>query len=143
MMNKYEAKISEESSDKIFSNNYAEQIGQLDINTGFSNIHEMLETEILQIQSMVRVMQQRQRFMDIKEGLLEEQKGYKADMQKILAGKTTLTTFFNKDKQTVIKSLEAKITESNSKIDKVIVLCDIITGILGYVEIDSFKVHSG
>ena len=36
---------------------------------------------------MVRVMQQRQRYLDLKESLLEEQKGYKADMQKILAGK--------------------------------------------------------
>jgi hypothetical protein len=61
MMNKYESKISETNTDshRIFTNNYSEQIQSLDINQGFSNIHEMLETEILQIQSMIKVMQQR------------------------------------------------------------------------------------
>ena len=90
----------------------------------------------------------------LKEKLLLKQKEEKLDLQKFLAGKTTIKSVFQSgSKEDRIKGAEANIAEVIKFLNKILrkekigkelesvqFLCDIVTVILGYVEIDRFKV---
>ena len=62
-------------------------------------MHQMLEIEILEIASFTKVIHQRNKYLELKEKALQEQKGLKNELHKVLAGKTTLGTLLKKDKK--------------------------------------------
>jgi len=59
-----------------------------------------------------------------------------------MAGKTTVKTFFSsKTKDESAKTLQDLIDAANKDIESLTLICDIMTVILGYIEIDNFKLE--
>merc|ERR1712137_73928 len=71
---------------------------------------------------------------------LHKQKQLKLSMQRILAGKKIFRSIFTrKSNEQIISELEQEITQAESDYEKIQFICDIITVVIGYIEIDKFK----
>lgn len=69
-----------------------------------------------------------------------KQKELQLDLQKVIVGKTTLRTLFKKaSPQTVIKEIEEQIACLQLDQSDIGQICNFISAILAFVEIDKFK----
>lgn len=104
-------------------------------------VHELIRQEVREISAFIESMESRRTFKEYKDSLMKKLRDLKSDENKIIAGKSSLRSVFSKktkeESASVIKlqieSTEAEITKSGE-------IQDIMTVILGYVEIDKFKV---
>ena len=81
-------------------------------------------------------------FENWKRKISGKQKDLQIEMQEALMGKTSLKNLFNKmSKAEVLLLLEQNLSDINVELAGLSFICDIVVVILGYLEIDRFKVN--
>lgn len=115
-------------------------IGNKSSENPYENLVEMLKEEIIEIEAFLETMQIKANYETQKEKAQERQTELELDLQQILAGKTTMKSLFTRGtKEENIERLEKSIEAAKKDVANLQFICDIITVILGYVEIDRFK----
>jgi len=106
----------------------------------FELVYDSVRREHKEINAFIEAIQQKEKYEQIKVKLQEKQKSDTAELQKILAGKTTFKSLLSrKSKDEELAAIEKQIAQTTKEIDSVSLLLDLITLILSYVEIDKFK----
>lgn len=102
--------------------------------------YEWVKQESREIIALIEAIDQRDRYETIKLKAQDRQKTETADLQNILAGKTSIKNFFSKKpKEEAASDLEKQIALTTKEIENLSLIHDMITLILAYDEIDQFK----
>mmetsp|Transcript_46573 Transcript_46573/g.53984 ORF Transcript_46573/g.53984 Transcript_46573/m.53984 type:complete len:192 (+) Transcript_46573:2-577(+) len=106
----------------------------------FELLHDLIRRESKEIKAFVQAVQQKEKYEQIKFKLQDKQKSDTAELQKLLAGKTTFKSILSrKSKDEDVTKLELQISQTTKDIESVGMLIDMIAIILGYLEVDKFK----
>lgn len=107
----------------------------------YSNFITLLSREIREIKAFLETYKAKSFYENHKKKIQDKQKEYKIEMQEALMGKTTFKSIFSrKTKAEFLLNLEQILSEINVELSGVSFICDIIIVLLGYIEIDRFKV---
>eukprot|EP00828_Plagiopyla_frontata_P035368 TRINITY_DN4642_c0_g1_i2.p1 TRINITY_DN4642_c0_g1~~TRINITY_DN4642_c0_g1_i2.p1 ORF type:complete len:338 (+),score=85.03 TRINITY_DN4642_c0_g1_i2:373-1386(+) len=112
---------------------YQQKIKELNvISTSFTDLSKHIKREKLDLEAFTDVMAQKKNFETKKEAGQQKQKALQLELQKVLAkGQVGV--------QDKTVKFEQQIAEVGAEIEQLQFICDIITVILGYIEIDKFK----
>lgn len=106
----------------------------------FESLSEMIKVETKEIQAFIEAINMRDMYENLKNKASQRQKDLQIELQKVMAGKTTIKSLFTgKTKEEQIATLQQQIDSANKDIENLSLICDIVTVILGYIEIDRFK----
>lgn len=109
----------------------------------YSNFITILSKEIREIKAFLETYKAKSFYEGHKKKIQDKQKEYKIEMQEALMGKTTIKSIFSrKTKAEFLLNLEQILSEINVELSGVSFICDIIIVLLGYIEIDRFKVYN-
>lgn len=101
----------------------------------------LLTQEIREIKAFLEIYNAKTYYEGYKNKIQNKQKDHKSEIQEALMGKTTLKSLFSrKSKSEYLLNLEQALSEINVEAAGVCFVCDIIIVLLGYIEIDRFKV---
>eukprot|EP00828_Plagiopyla_frontata_P006602 TRINITY_DN12917_c0_g1_i1.p1 TRINITY_DN12917_c0_g1~~TRINITY_DN12917_c0_g1_i1.p1 ORF type:complete len:176 (-),score=41.62 TRINITY_DN12917_c0_g1_i1:144-671(-) len=106
----------------------------------FDDLENFIKEEIEDIQAFRDCINQKNLYEIQRDGLQTKLKNTQLELQKLLAGNKSFKMIFSsQSKEQNIQKLEASIINLQSEIQTVQFICDIITVILGYLEIQKFK----
>ncbi|CAD8144880.1 unnamed protein product [Paramecium pentaurelia] len=105
-------------------------------------LYQEVRKEGKQLKAFLETFSEREKYELQKSNAEQRQKELELELQEVLAGKTTIRTLFNKGKkeENIIK-LQQQIVDVGKEIESYQFICDILTVLVGYVEIDKFKVE--
>ncbi|KAM3139233.1 hypothetical protein pb186bvf_008643 [Paramecium bursaria] len=133
--------IAKQALDAYVSNLFNYQSQLLERNE-FKVLYEEIRLESKQLKAFRETFDQREKYELQKVQAEQKQKELQIQLQEVLAGKTSLMNIFNKKpKEEIIAKLQAQIEQCNKDIENIQFICDILTVLLGYIEIDRFKVE--
>ena len=102
-----------------------------------------LSVEIKELKSMLETYARKEFFEDYKKKVSTKHKELQKAIQEALMGKSSLSLkniLTTKSKADRLRELEESLSEVNVEFQGVSFICDVIIVILGYLEIDRFKV---
>jgi hypothetical protein len=121
-------------------NEQAEKLKEAASKESFSVYDDYLGEEIREIESFLEAIEQREKFEALKIKAQEKQKSETEDLHKVLAGKTTMKTFFSKKpKEEEVQELEKNIATTAQEVQNLNTAFDMITMLLAYDQIPKFK----
>ncbi|CAD8144958.1 unnamed protein product [Paramecium octaurelia] len=107
-----------------------------------NQLYQEVRKEGKQLKAFLETFSEREKYEYQKANAESRQKELELALQEVLAGKTTIRTLFSKGKKDDnIAKLQYQITEVGKEIESYQFICDILTVLVGYVEIDKFKVE--
>ncbi|CAD8077497.1 unnamed protein product [Paramecium sonneborni] len=119
-------------------NNY---INLLQLNE-FQSLYQEIKKESKQVRAFLETMTQREKYEQQKVFYEQKQKELQIQLQEVLAGKASIKNIFSTTKkEDQIAKLQFQIDQVCKDIENMQFICDILTVLLGYIEIDKFKLE--
>ncbi|CAD8056206.1 unnamed protein product [Paramecium primaurelia] len=119
-------------------NNYLNVLNQDEFIVLFQEIRK----ESKQLRAFLETMTQREKYEQQKLLFEQKQKELQLELQEILAGKASIMKIFSTTKkEDKIAKLQVEIDSTTKDIENMQFICDILTVLLGYIEIDKFKLE--
>ncbi|CAD8158122.1 unnamed protein product [Paramecium pentaurelia] len=119
-------------------NNYLNVLNQDEFIVLFQEIRK----ESKQLRAFLETMTQREKYEQQKLFFEQKQKELQLELQEILAGKASIMKIFSTTKkEDKIAKLQVEIDSTTKDIENMQFICDILTVLLGYIEIDKFKLE--
>ena len=112
----------------------------------YTEFQTRLSNEIRELKSMLETYGRKEFFEDYKKKVSIKHKELQREIQEALMGKNSLNLkyfFTTKSKADILRGLEESLGDVNVELQGVSFICDVIIVILGYLEIDRFKVYKG
>lgn len=107
---------------------------------GYKYLLLNIKQEINDVDAIQDAINQKFEYETQKEKIQSKQRDYQLDLSKHLAGRMSIRTLFtNVSKEQLTKDIEKKIQQCSNDCDNVQFICDIVSVILGYIEIKKFK----
>ncbi|CAD8056925.1 unnamed protein product [Paramecium sonneborni] len=108
----------------------------------FQELYQEVRKEGKQLKAFLETFAEREKYESQKANAESRQKELQLELQEVLAGKTTIRTLFSKGKkEDHITKLQQQIADVGKEIESYQFICDILTVLVGYVEIDKFKME--
>jgi len=106
----------------------------------YSSLYEMIKFELGEIHAFNETYHSKEYFEGLKHKAISKAKDQQSEMSKVQQGKTTLKTLFSKkSKEENAQGMQQKIEETSKDIENLTFIVDIITALIGCVEVDRFK----
>ncbi|CAD8079600.1 unnamed protein product [Paramecium sonneborni] len=119
-------------------NNYLTLLNQDE----FLLLFQEIRKESKQLRAFLETMTQREKYEQQKLFFEQKQKELQLELQEILAGKQSIMKIFSTSKkEDKIAKLQIEIDSTAKDIENMQFICDILTVLLGYIEIDKFKLE--
>jgi len=105
-------------------------------------LYEWIKVESREIEAFIEAINQRDKYESLKSKNQDKQKSDTLELQKVLAGKTTLKGIFSrKSKEEEVSSLEKHIAQAGKEMENLTMIHDMTTLIIAYSEIEKFKAN--
>ncbi|CAD8163391.1 unnamed protein product [Paramecium octaurelia] len=119
-------------------NNYINLLQQNE----FQSLYQEIKKESKQVRAFLETMIQREKYEQQKVFYEQKQKELQIQLQEVLAGKSSIKNLFSTTKkEDQIAKLQVQIDQVCKDIENMQFICDILTVLLGYIEIDKFKLE--
>ncbi|CAD8137699.1 unnamed protein product [Paramecium octaurelia] len=106
----------------------------------FQQLYQEVRKEGKQLKAFLETFEEREKYEQQKSNAEQRQKELQLQLQEVLAGKTTIRTLFTTGKkEDNVAKLQQQIVDVGKEIESYQFICDILTVLVGYVEIDKFK----
>jgi len=117
-----------------------DRIKQASSQPSLEYLYEWIKAESREIEAFIEAIDQRDKYESYKAKTHDKQKADTSELQKVLAGKTTLKGIFSrKSKAEEVESLERHIAQAGKDIESLTMIHDMVTLIIAYSEIEKFK----
>ncbi|EAS02031.1 PX-SNX8-Mvp1p-like protein (macronuclear) [Tetrahymena thermophila SB210] len=105
-----------------------------------NSLYQLIRQECKEIKAFTECMDSRKAFKESKENLHKKHRELKSEESKIISGKTSFKNVFSKkSKEENAQEIKQQIENTEAEISRASEIYDIMTVVLGYVEIDRFK----
>ncbi|KAL4508554.1 hypothetical protein ABPG72_003858 [Tetrahymena utriculariae] len=125
--------------DENLKANFREIEGQ-NKNNDYELLVNMIRMELKEVESFLEALKNKDMIEEKKQQAQAKLKTEQQEQTKLQAGKTTFKSLFSKGtKEDKVQKLEKSIYETQHELENYSLLADLITVIIGYIEVDKFK----
>ncbi|CAD8135813.1 unnamed protein product [Paramecium octaurelia] len=107
--------------------------------SALDNFALAIKIETRDIDAVLEAIQSRDKYEQIKQNYLTKLCSLSNDKKDIENGKTTLKSLFNSNKEELIQKTQQQIDNISKEIEQLTILCDMITIIIGYFILPTYK----